>query len=60
MFLGPHILSHARICPGRHVGEANVWAALVSVLATLSLSKAKDTLGNEIEIQVAFTESIVR
>ena len=60
MLIRPHILNHTRVCPGRQVGEANVWAALVSILATLSFSKAKDSLGNEIEIQVGFTESTVR
>lgn len=60
VFIKLHILNHTRVCPGRYVGEANVWAALVSMLATLSFSKAKDSLGNEIEIQVDFTESTVR
>ncbi|KAG9234092.1 cytochrome P450 [Amylocarpus encephaloides] len=34
-----------RICPGQHLGEASVWAAIVTTLATLEISKARDSNG---------------
>ncbi|KAF7365164.1 Cytochrome p450 [Mycena venus] len=39
-----------RICVGRHHADATVWAAMVSVLATFNIAKAKDSTGNEIDI----------
>ncbi|KAF7365150.1 O-methylsterigmatocystin oxidoreductase [Mycena venus] len=39
-----------RICVGRHHADATVWAAMVSVLATFNITKAKDSTGNEIDI----------
>ncbi|KAF8161637.1 cytochrome P450 [Crassisporium funariophilum] len=39
-----------RVCVGKHVASATVWLAIVSVLATFDITKAKDKLGNDIEI----------
>ncbi|KAF7365140.1 Cytochrome p450 [Mycena venus] len=39
-----------RICVGRHYADATVWATMVSVLATFHIAKAKDSAGNEIDI----------
>ncbi|KIJ60846.1 hypothetical protein HYDPIDRAFT_31894 [Hydnomerulius pinastri MD-312] len=44
-----------RICPGRHVAEASLWAAIVSILAAFNVRKAKDEKGNDIEITPAMT-----
>ncbi|KAF7364916.1 O-methylsterigmatocystin oxidoreductase [Mycena venus] len=41
-----------RICPGRHSADAAVWAAMVSILATFNIAKAKDSAGNEIDIDL--------
>ncbi|KAF7364910.1 O-methylsterigmatocystin oxidoreductase [Mycena venus] len=41
-----------RICPGRHSADATVWAAIVSILATFNIAKAKDSAGNEIDIDL--------
>jgi len=37
-----------RICPGQHLAQGVVWAAITTILATLNISKAKDQEGNEI------------
>ncbi|KAF9459534.1 cytochrome P450 [Collybia nuda] len=47
-----------RICPGRHLANASVWIALVSILATLDISKAVDDNGKEITPEVAFSSGI--
>ncbi|KAF7365142.1 O-methylsterigmatocystin oxidoreductase [Mycena venus] len=39
-----------RICVGRHYADATVWATIVSVLATFHIAKAKNSAGNEIDI----------
>ncbi|KAH7923969.1 cytochrome P450 [Leucogyrophana mollusca] len=38
-----------RICPGRHIGEASVWAVIASTLAVFEFSKAKDAQGKDID-----------
>ncbi|KIM58375.1 hypothetical protein SCLCIDRAFT_1096223 [Scleroderma citrinum Foug A] len=48
-----------RICPGRHLADQSVWSLMVSILATLHITKAKDELGNEIDVQPEFTTGIV-
>ncbi|KAG9315351.1 cytochrome P450 [Chiua virens] len=47
-----------RVCPGRHVADQNVWAAVVTLLATMRISKARDESGNEIDLNVEFTSGI--
>lgn len=44
-----------RICPGRHVGNASMWIAIASMLATFDLLKAQDDSGNEIDFSPQFT-----
>lgn len=48
-----------RICPGRHFATRSLWAAIVSILATLRLSKARDENGHEIEVKPEFDTGIV-
>ncbi|PCH39549.1 cytochrome P450 [Wolfiporia cocos MD-104 SS10] len=43
-----------RMCPGRHLAEANVWLAMAHMIATLEITKALDATGREIELQAAF------
>ncbi|TFK63909.1 cytochrome P450 [Pluteus cervinus] len=38
-----------RICVGRHMASSAVWLTIASVLATFTLTKAKDAFGNDIE-----------
>ncbi|KAG6328499.1 hypothetical protein ID866_10590, partial [Astraeus odoratus] len=44
-----------RICPGRHVADQSIWAAIVSILATLQIGKEKDEHDNEIDVVPEFT-----
>lgn len=37
-----------RICPGRHFAELSLWAAMVSILSTVRITKAKDSEGRDI------------
>ncbi|KAF8158901.1 cytochrome P450 [Mycena galopus ATCC 62051] len=48
-----------RTCAGRHVADAIVWAAIISILTTFDIAKAKDATGKEIEIEPAFTDGVV-
>lgn len=45
---------------GRYVADNTVWLAIVSVLATLTLGKAKDKEGNEIGISGEYTSTFFR
>ncbi|KAG6820576.1 hypothetical protein H0H93_014803 [Arthromyces matolae] len=47
-----------RICPGRHLADANLWIAMVSILATFDISKAIGTDGKEITPKVGFISGI--
>ncbi|KAF5385616.1 hypothetical protein D9757_006803 [Collybiopsis confluens] len=44
-----------RVCPGRYMAEDSVWLTIASVLATLTIGKAKNEEGNEIELSGEFT-----
>ncbi|KAI6025692.1 cytochrome P450 [Pisolithus orientalis] len=44
-----------RICPGKYVAEQSIWAAMVSILATLRIGKARDDAGREIDFTPVFT-----
>jgi len=55
----PETTFYSRICPGRYVAEQSIWAIVVSILATLHISKAKNELGNEIDVSPEFTPGIV-
>lgn len=47
-----------RACPGRYLADQNVWAGIVTLLATLRFGKAHDEFGNEIEVKVELTSGI--
>ncbi|KIJ66983.1 hypothetical protein HYDPIDRAFT_108954 [Hydnomerulius pinastri MD-312] len=49
-----------RICPGRYVADASLWAAMVSILATFRISKAKDMNGHDIDFVPEFTTAMSR
>ncbi|KAJ7855936.1 cytochrome P450 [Mycena olivaceomarginata] len=38
-----------RICAGRHAADATVWAAIVSILSTFNIAKAKDAVGKRLK-----------
>jgi len=49
-----------RECPGQHLAESSVWLLIVSMLATLDISKAVDEHGNTIEPVVNYSNAIFR
>lgn len=49
-----------RICPGRHVADATLWLIIVSVLSTFDFAHAKDAAGQDIEIVVDYSDTLVR
>ncbi|KIK50476.1 hypothetical protein GYMLUDRAFT_987669 [Collybiopsis luxurians FD-317 M1] len=49
-----------RVCAGRYVAENTVWLTIASVLATITLGRAKDENGNEIDIPEEYTNGFFR
>ncbi|KIJ69606.1 hypothetical protein HYDPIDRAFT_145813 [Hydnomerulius pinastri MD-312] len=47
-----------RMCPGRYTADASVWAAMVTILSLLNISKPLDDQGNEIEVNPQFTYGV--
>ncbi|EGN96539.1 hypothetical protein SERLA73DRAFT_184621 [Serpula lacrymans var. lacrymans S7.3] len=47
-----------RVCAGRHIGDATVWAAIASILAVFNVTKAKDEHGDDIEVIPQWTNGI--
>ncbi|EIW83763.1 cytochrome P450 [Coniophora puteana RWD-64-598 SS2] len=47
-----------RICPGRYMSDALMWAAIVSILAAFRIEKATDRSGREIEVEEKFTPGL--
>jgi len=46
-----------RICVGRHMASATLWLTMVSILATLSIDKAKDEDGREIGVDPVWCDA---
>jgi len=44
-----------RICPGRYTADASIWVAMATILSTLTVSKALDDKGREIDVDPKFT-----
>ncbi|KAG2126531.1 cytochrome P450 [Suillus clintonianus] len=49
-----------RACPGRYSGDASVWSAIVTMLATVDFSSAKDGQGKVIDFTPQFITGIIR
>ncbi|KAG2069083.1 cytochrome P450 [Suillus decipiens] len=49
-----------RACPGRHAADASLWSAIVTILATVKFSPAKDDQGKAIEFTPQFTTGLTR
>ncbi|KAJ3772039.1 cytochrome P450 1 [Lentinula raphanica] len=47
-----------RACAGRYMADNTVWLAVVSVLATFKLGKARDEKGSEIDIAGEYTTGV--
>jgi len=48
-----------RICGGLHLARAAAWIAVVSILASFDIAKAKDETGKEIDVPEAYSEGLV-
>ncbi|KAJ6559124.1 cytochrome P450 [Mycena vulgaris] len=48
-----------RICVGRHTADATIWATITSVLSAFTIAKARDEAGNEIEINLAYSDGAI-
>lgn len=49
-----------RICPGRYTADASTWSSIVTMLATLDISSAKDDQGKVISFTPTFIGGVVR
>jgi len=49
-----------RICPGMHLVESSIWLLIVSMMATLDISKVIDEYGNVVEPKVEINNSTFR
>ncbi|KIK80526.1 hypothetical protein PAXRUDRAFT_15742 [Paxillus rubicundulus Ve08.2h10] len=49
-----------RICPGRSTADASIWIAIVTMLATLNFSLAKDADGNDITVDPKYFNGTTR
>jgi cytochrome P450 len=49
-----------RICPGRYTADISTWSAIVTMLATLDISPAKDDQGKVISFTPEFIAGVVR
>ncbi|KAG1740873.1 cytochrome P450 [Suillus paluster] len=47
-----------RICPGRHFAELTLWAAVVSILSTVRITKAKPSEGIDIPVIPEYTAGL--
>lgn len=60
VLISHHVGSFASICPGRHMADTTVWAAIACLLATFDFGKAKDKAGNYIDTQPLFDGALIR
>ncbi|KZT21367.1 cytochrome P450 [Neolentinus lepideus HHB14362 ss-1] len=47
-----------RVCPGRHVADAAIWAAIALILAVFDVKKAKDKVGNDIDVPEVYNDGL--
>jgi hypothetical protein len=47
-----------RVCPGRYFAELALWAAVVSILSTIRITKAKDSKGMDIPVIPEYTDGL--
>ncbi|KAG0699383.1 cytochrome P450 [Suillus ampliporus] len=48
-----------RICPGRHFAELSLWAAMVSILSTIRITKAQNSEGIDIPVIPEYTTGLI-
>lgn len=49
-----------RICPGKELADASIFISIAMSLAAFKITKAKDSLGTEIEPVCEYTSGIIR
>ena len=49
-----------RICPGRHLADANLWLTFARVLAVFDIKKPVDANGIELDEKISFHTGITR
>ena len=47
-----------RICVGRHIADASLWSAFVSILAVFRITPCKDEQGNDIRVEPRWTVGV--
>ncbi|KAH7925846.1 cytochrome P450 [Leucogyrophana mollusca] len=47
-----------RICPGRHLADASLWAGMVSMLTVFKFMKCKDQAGNDMDVHPQWTSGL--
>jgi hypothetical protein len=53
-----NLITCRRICPGRHFAELSLWAAIVSILSTVRITKATDSEGKDIPVIPGYTTGL--
>ena len=48
-----------RICVGRHLADASVWSAIVTILASFNIMPCKDKRGNDVHVEPRWTAGII-
>ncbi|KDQ55455.1 hypothetical protein JAAARDRAFT_180898 [Jaapia argillacea MUCL 33604] len=48
-----------RICPGRSLADAEIWATAVAVLSVFNVTKSKDSTGREVSVDGGYTGGLV-
>ena len=56
LFPKPDMNFFCRICPGRFLANATIWAAVASILSAFDVRKAKDTQGRDIPVNGAYID----
>ncbi|KAI0755470.1 cytochrome P450 [Irpex lacteus] len=49
-----------RICPGRHLADANAWLAIARILSVFTITAANDQTGNPIKPNIEWSTGMVR
>ncbi|KAL0958953.1 hypothetical protein HGRIS_014265 [Hohenbuehelia grisea] len=49
-----------RICVGRFLAADTLWISVVNMLATFNFAKAKDSMGQEIDVNFGYDDSLIR
>ncbi|OCH90107.1 cytochrome P450 monooxygenase [Obba rivulosa] len=48
-----------RVCPGQDFADASIWLLIANMVATMDISRAQDTRGNDITPSASFTSGFV-